>query len=79
MRLVAQWHSDGLSTEDGNPAEITLYDKGSNTYTALVAAQSVAAGTTFITCTFADGKTFVYKMKNATDWQAGCEYADKQR
>ena len=64
----------GLSTEGGNPAEITLYDKGSNTYTALVAPQSVAAGTTFITCTFTNAKTFVYKMKNAADWQAGGEY-----
>ena len=64
----------GLSTEGDNPAEITPYDKGSNTYTALVAPQSVAAGTTFITCTFTNGKVFVYKMKNATDWQAGGEY-----
>ena len=64
----------GLSTEGDNPAEITPYDKGSNTYTALIAPQSVAAGTTFITCTFTNGKTFVYKMKNATDWQAGGEY-----
>ena len=64
----------GLSTENGNPDKITPYDKGSNTYTALVAPQSVAAGTTFITCTFTNGKTFVYKMKNATDWQAGGEY-----
>ena len=64
----------GLSTEGDNPAEITPYDKGSNTYTALVAPQNVAAGTTFITCTFTNGKVFVYKMKNATDWQAGGEY-----
>ena len=64
----------GLSTEGGNPAEIIPYDKGSNTYTALVAPQSVAAGTAFITCTFTNGKTFVYKMKNATVWQAGGEY-----
>ena len=64
----------GLSTEGDNPAEITPYDKGSNTYIALVAPQSVAAGTTFITCTFTNGKTFVYKMKNAADWQAGGEY-----
>ena len=64
----------GLSTEGGNPAEIIPYDKGSNTYTALVAPQSVAAGTAFITCTFTNGQTFVYKMKNATDWQAGGEY-----
>ena len=64
----------GLSTENDNTAEITPYDKGSNTYIALIAPQSVAAGTTFITCTFTNGKTFVYKMKNATDWQAGGEY-----
>ena len=64
----------GLSTEGDNPDIITPYDKGSNTYTALVAPQSVAAGTTFITCTFTNGKVFVYKMKNATDWQAGGEY-----
>ena len=64
----------GLSTEGDNPAEITPYDKGSNTYTAIVAPQSVAVGTAFITCTFTNGKTFVYKMKNATDWQAGGEY-----
>ena len=64
----------GLSTEGDNPDKIIPYDKGSNTYIALVAPQSVAAGTTFITCTFTNGKTFVYKMKNATDWQAGGEY-----
>ena len=71
---LASVRLSGLSTEGDNPAEITPYDKGSNTYTALVAPQSVAAGTTFITCTFTNGKTFVYKMKNATDWQAGGEY-----
>ena len=64
----------GLSTEGDNPDIIVPYDKGSNTYIALVAPQSVATGTTFITCTFTNGKTFVYKMKNATDWQAGGEY-----
>ena len=64
----------GLSTEGDNPDIIVPYDKGSNTYTALVAPQSVAAGTTFITCTFTNGKTLVYKMKNAADWQAGGEY-----
>ena len=64
----------GLSTEGGSPDIIVPYDKGSNTYIAIVAPQSVAAGTTFITCTFTNGKTFVYKMNNATDWQAGGEY-----
>ena len=64
----------GLSTEGDNPDIIVPYDKGSNTYTAIVAPQSVAAGTAFVICTFTNGKTFVYKMKNATDWQAGGEY-----
>lgn len=64
----------GLSTEGDNPDIIVPYDKGGNTYIALVAPQSVAAGTTFITSTFTNGKTFVYKMKNATVWQAGGEY-----
>ena len=64
----------GLSTEGDNPDIIVPYSKGSNTYTAIVAPQNVAAGTAFIVCTFTNGKTFVYKMKNATDWQAGGEY-----
>ena len=64
----------GLSTENGNPAQIIPYDKGNDTYTALVAPQSVAMGTAFITCAFTNGKVFVYKMKNDTDWQAGEEY-----
>ena len=64
----------GLSTEGDNPDIIVPYSKGSNTYTAIVAPQNVAAGTAFVTCTFTNGKTFVYKMKNATDWQAGGEY-----
>ena len=64
----------GLSTEGDNPDIIVPYDKGSNTYIAIVAPQNVAAGTAFIVCTFTNGKTFVYKMKNATDWQAGGEY-----
>ena len=64
----------GLSTENGNPAQITPYNKGGDTYTALVAPQTVAAGTAFITCKFTNGKVFVYKMKNDTDWQAGEEY-----
>ena len=65
----------GLSTENGNPAVIApYYDKGGDTYTALVAPQTVAAGTAFITCKFTNGKVFVYKMKNDTEWKAGEEY-----
>ena len=71
---LASVQMTGLSTEGDNPDIIVPYDKGSNTYTAIVAPQSVAAGKAFITCTFTNGKVFVYKMKNATDWQAGGEY-----
>ena len=64
----------GLSTENGNPAVIAPYDKGNDTYTALVAPQSVATGTAFITCAFTNGKVFAYKMKNDAEWKAGEEY-----
>ena len=65
----------GLSTENGNPAVIApYYDKGGDTYTALVAPQSVAAGTAFITCAFNNGKTFAYRMQGAAEWKAGEEY-----
>ena len=64
----------GLSTENGNPAQIIPYDKGNDTYTALVAPQSVAMGTAFITCAFTNGKVFVYKMQKAAEWKAGEEY-----
>ena len=63
-----------LSTENGNPAVIAPHDKGGDTYTALVAPQTVAAGTAFITCAFNNGKVFVYKMKGAAEWKAGEEY-----
>lgn len=64
----------GLSTENGNPAVIAPHDKGGDTYTALVAPQTVAAGTAFITCAFNNGKVFVYKMKKNAEWKAGEEY-----
>lgn len=64
----------GLSTENENPAVITPYNKGGDTYTALVAPQSVATGTAFITCTFTSGKSFVYRMQKEAEWKAGEEY-----
>ena len=64
----------GLSTENGNPAVIAPYDKGGDTYTALVAPQSVATGTAFITCKFTNGKAFAYRMQGAAEWKAGEEY-----
>lgn len=63
-----------LSTADGNPGEIIAHDAGSGTYEALVAPQSVAQGTAFVTITTADGKTYVYRMQDNADWNAGAEY-----
>ena len=64
----------GLSTENENPAVIAPYNKGGDTWSALVAPQTVAAGTAFITCTFTSGKSFVYRMQKAAEWKAGEEY-----
>ena len=64
----------GLSTENENPAVIAPYNQGGDTYTALVAPQTVAAGTAFITCTFTNGKSFVYRMQKEAEWKAGEEY-----
>lgn len=64
----------GLSTEGGNPAVIAPYNKGGDTWSALVAPQTVAAGTAIITCTFTSGKSFVYRMQKETKWKAGEEY-----
>ena len=63
-----------LSTADGNPGEIIAHDAGSGTYEALVAPQSVAQGTAFVTIATADGKTYVYRMQDNADWNAGAEY-----
>lgn len=64
----------GLSIENENPAVIAPYNKGGDTWSALVAPQTVAAGTAFITCTFTSGKSFVYRMQKAAEWKAGEEY-----
>ena len=58
-----------------NPGEIIAHHAGSGIiYEALVAPQSVAAGTAFVTITTADGKTYVYRMQQDADWDAGKEY-----
>ena len=60
-----------LSTD---PNEIIAHDAGSGTYEALVAPQSVAQGTAFITITTADGKTYAYRLKDSAEWAAGYVY-----
>ena len=64
-----------LSTADGNPGEIIARDAGSGTYDALVAPQSVAQGTAFVSISTAGGKTYVYRMQADTEWTAGSEYS----
>ena len=65
-----------LSTADGNPGEIIAHHAGSGTiYEALVAPQSVAAGTAFVTISTTGGKTYVYRMKDNAKWTAGSEYS----
>lgn len=63
-----------LSTANGNPGEIIAHDAGSGTYEALVAPQNVAQGAAFVTITTADGKTYVYRMQQDADWDAGAEH-----
>lgn len=68
---VSSVHLTNLSTD---PNEIIAHDAGSGTYEVLVAPQSVAQGAAFVTITTADGKTYVYQMKDNADWDAGVEY-----
>ena len=65
-----------LSTADGNPGEIIAHHAGSGTiYEALVAPQSVASGTAFVSISTTGGKTYVYRMKDNAKWTAGSEYS----
>ncbi|MCL1617152.1 fimbrillin family protein [Bacteroides sp. ET71] len=63
-----------LSTANGNPGEIIAHDAGSGIYEALVTPQSVTQGTAFVTIATTDGKTYVYRMKQDADWDAGVEH-----
>ena len=64
-----------LSTTDGNPGEIIAHHAGSGIiYEALVAPQSVASGTAFVSISTTGGKTYVYRMQDNAKWTAGSEY-----
>ena len=64
-----------LSTADGNPGEIIAHHAGSGTiYEALVAPQSVASGTAFVSISTTGGKTYGYRMQRDAKWTAGKEY-----
>ena len=64
----------GLDTEGGNPASITPYHTaGTVAYDALVASQTIAPGTTFITVTL-NGTTYSYVPDAAIELAAGSRY-----
>ena len=64
----------GLDTEGGNPASITPYHTaGTVAYDALVASQTIAPGTTFITVTL-NGTTYSYVPDVAIELAAGSRY-----
>ena len=65
-----------LSTTDGNPGEIIAHHAGSGTiYEALVAPQSMASGTAFVSISTTGGKTYAYRMQRDAKWKAGAEYS----
>lgn len=64
----------GLDTEGGNPASITPYHTaGTVVYDALVAPQTIAQGTAFITVTL-NGTTYSYVPDAAIELAAGSRY-----
>lgn len=73
-QTVSSVRLTNLSTADGNPGEIIAHDAGSGTYEALVAPQSVASGTAFVSISTTGGKTYVYRMQQDADWDAGAEH-----
>lgn len=73
-QTVSSVYLTNLSTADGNPGEIIAHDAGNGTYEALVAPQSVAQGTAFVTIATANGKTYAYRLENNAEWNAGAEY-----
>lgn len=65
----------GLDTEGGNPASITPYHTaGTVVYEALVAPQTIAQGTAFITVTL-NGTTYSYVPDAAIELAAGSRYS----
>ena len=63
----------GLSTDNGNPATIRTYAPGNDTYEALAAPQTVAAGEPFIQVDL-NGGTFYFRPKNEVVLEANSRY-----
>ncbi|OUO24186.1 fimbrillin family protein [Bacteroides sp. An322] len=69
----AEVYVTGLSTDDGNPATITTYAPGTDTYEALAAPQTVMANTPFIQVDLGRG-TYYFRPKNDVVLEAGSRY-----
>lgn len=63
----------GLSTDNSNPATIRTYEAGGDTYEALTAPQTVAAGEPFIQVDL-NGGTFYFRPQSAVVLEAGSRY-----
>lgn len=63
----------GLGTDNSNPATIRTYAPGGDTYEALTAPQTVAAGEPFIQVDL-NGGTFYFRPQSAVVLEAGSRY-----
>ena len=63
----------GLSAYNGNPAAIKTYNASGNTYEALTAPQTVAAGKPFVKVELGGG-TFYFRPQNNVVLEAGSRY-----
>ena len=69
----AEVYVTGLSTDGGNPSSISTYAPGNDTYEALAAPQTVAAGEPFIQVDL-NGGTFYFRPKNEVVLEANSRY-----
>ena len=63
----------GLSADNGNPTAIKTYNASGNTYEALTAPQTVAAGKPFVRVELGGG-TFYFRPQNNVVLEAGSRY-----
>ena len=63
----------GLSADNGNPTAIKTYNASGNTYEALTAPQTVAAGKPFVKVKLGGG-TFYFRPQNNVVLEAGSRY-----
>ena len=64
-----------LSADNGNPTAIKTYNASGNTYEALTAPQTVAAGKSFVKVELGGGGTFYFRPQNNVVLEAGSRYS----